>query len=53
METVSSHMRHLSRAQGVVLALFSFGMVMTRRCGLTTVAHFVGQLRGEKPNTVR
>jgi hypothetical protein len=35
-ETVSIHMPHLSKPVAAVLALWSFGMVMTKSCGLTT-----------------
>jgi hypothetical protein len=36
----------LSRAQVRVLAAFSFGMMMTRSCGLTTIATFLAELLG-------
>lgn len=52
-QEVSTHMPHLSRPQAVVLALWSYGMVMTRCCGLTTVAGFLCLLRGEKFEAVR
>jgi hypothetical protein len=53
MEMVSSQMPQLSRSQAVTLALFSFGMVMTRRCGMTTVTHFLSLLTGKTPGSLR
>lgn len=50
---VTEHMPHLSKPQAVVLALWSFGMVMSKSCGLTTVAAFLGALLGQKENTMR
>jgi hypothetical protein len=35
---VSTHLAHLSKPQAVVLALWSFGMVLAQSCGLTSVA---------------
>ena len=52
-ETVSQHMPHLSKPHTVVLALWSFGMVVTKSCGLTTVAAFLAALLGKKENTLR
>ena len=52
-QEVSTHMPHMSRPQAVVLALWSYGIVMTRGCGLTTIAAFLCLLRGEKFETVR
>ena len=53
MRTVTTKMPHLSKPQAVVLAMWSFGMVMTGCCGLSTVAVFLGLLLGKKENTVR
>ena len=50
---VSTHMPHLSKTQAVVLALYSFGMVMTRHCGLTTIVTFLSLLLEENPNNLR
>lgn len=50
---VSTHWAHLSKPKAVVLALWSFGMVMTQSCGLTTVAAFLASLLGQKENSVR
>ena len=50
---VTTQMPHLSKPQAVVLAMWSFGMVMVNSCGLTTVSVFLAQLLGKKENTVR
>jgi len=46
-------MKHLSQPQAVVLALWSFGMVLARSSGLTSVVHMIAQLTGQKENNVR
>lgn len=46
-------MPHLSKPQAVGLALWSFGIVMSKCCGLTTVSSFIASLLGQKENTVR
>ena len=51
--TVSSHMPHLSKPQVKVLALYSFGMAMTRSCGLTGIACFLSGLLGKKEWALR
>lgn len=51
--TVSTQFPHLSRPQAQVLALWSFGMVVTQSCGLTTVAAFLALLLGKRPGTLR
>lgn len=53
VETVRGQMPHLSKPQAMVLALWSFGMVVTRSCGLTTIATFLAALLDKKENTVR
>ena len=53
LEIVSHHMPHLSKPQAVVLAMWSFGMVVTKSCGLTTVSVFIATLLGQKEGTVR
>ena len=53
METVSTQMPHLSRPHARVLALWSYGMVVTQSCGLTTVAVFLALLLGKRPGTLR
>ena len=50
---VTTEMAHLSKPQAVVLAMWSFGMVMTGSCGLSTVSVFLAALLGKKENTVR
>lgn len=51
--TVSTQLPHLSAPVASVLALWSFGLVMTQSCGLTTVAGFLAELLGQRENTVR
>jgi hypothetical protein len=46
-------MPHLSVPQASVLALWSFGMVVSHSCGITTVASNLASLMGAKENTVR
>ena len=53
IDRVTTHFPHLSRAQAVVLALWSFGMVLARSCGLSSVALVVAKLLGQRDNTVR
>jgi hypothetical protein len=50
---VIEKMPNLTKSQAVVLAMWSFGIVMTQSCGLTTVATFLAALLGKKENTVR
>lgn len=50
---VIEKMPHLTKPQAVVLAMWSFGIVMTQSSGLTTVAVFLAELLGKKENTVR
>ena len=52
-ETVSKHLPHLSKPVASVLALWSFGMVMTKSCGLSTVAGFLADLLQQQENTMR
>ncbi len=51
--TVSTHLPTLQRSQATVLALWSFGMVLARSCGITSVAALLAPLLGAKENTVR
>jgi hypothetical protein len=46
-------MPHLSQPQAVVLALWSFGMVVARSSGLTSVTHAVAELTEQKESNVR
>src|SRR5579862_730839 len=50
---VRTHLPHLAPAVVTVLALWSFGMVVARSCGLTTVACTVAQLLGKKESAAR
>ena len=49
---VSTHMPHLSVPQAYVLALWSYGIALTRSCGRLTVATFLALLLGQKVDTV-
>ena len=40
IDLVSTHMPHLSVPQARVLALWSYGIALTRSCGRLTVATF-------------
>jgi len=50
---VIEKMPHLTKPQAIVLAMWSFGIVMTQSSGLTTVSVFLAELLGKKENTVR
>lgn len=52
-EQVREKLPKLSKPQAVVLALWSFGMVITQSCGLTTVAGLIAGLQGKKEGSVR
>ena len=49
---VSTHLPHLSQPQARVLALWSYGIAMTRSCGRLTVATFLALLLGQKVATL-
>ena len=49
---VSTQMPHLSQPQARVLALWSYGIAMTRSCGRLTVATFLALLLGQKVATL-
>lgn len=49
---VSTHMSHLSVPQARVLALWSYGIALTRSCGRLTVATFLALLLRQKVATV-
>ena len=51
--TVSTHLPTLSPAQATVLALWSFGMVLARSCGITSVAALLAPLLDAPDNTIR
>ena len=50
---VSSHFPRLSKPLATGLALWSFGMIVARSCGLTAVAGILAPLLGQSFNTVR
>jgi hypothetical protein len=50
---VTQRMAHLSKPQAVVLAMWSFGIVMTHSCGLSTVSEFLSKLLEQPENTLR
>jgi len=50
---VSSKMPHLSRNEAMVLAMYSFGMVMVQSCGISSIAYFLGLLLDKKETTMR
>jgi hypothetical protein len=52
-QTVTEYMPHLSAPQASVLALWSFGMVISHSCGLTSVSSSLALLMGAKENSVR
>jgi hypothetical protein len=52
-QTVTEQMPHLSAPQSTVLALWSFGMVISHSCGLTSVSSCLALLMGVKENSVR
>ena len=51
--TLAKHIPHLSHAQLWGLSLWSFAMVMTGSCGLTTVSVFIAKLLGKSELTTR
>ena len=51
--TVSTHLAHLSKPQATVLGFWSFGMVMTKSCGLTSVAVFLAAVLGGQEAALR
>ena len=52
-QTVREHMPNLTKPQAVVLALWSFGIVMVGSCGLTRVTTFLAPLIGAREGAVR
>ena len=53
VSTVSSHLPHLSNCQAIVLALYSYGMVLARSCCLNAVISILAPLIGTQENTLR
>jgi hypothetical protein len=52
-QTVSRHLPHLSRPQAHVVALWSYGMVLAKSCGITSVAALLADLLGSSVSTQR
>lgn len=52
-EEVSIAFPQMSRSQAQVLALYSYGMAMTKRCGQTMVCVFLALLLERKSHTIR
>ena len=52
-DLVSMHLPHLSPAQARVLALWSYGIVFTHCCGLTTVAAFLAGVVDRREDALR
>jgi hypothetical protein len=51
-EIVSSRMAHLTKPQAVVLAMWSYGIALTRSCGRRTVALFLALLLQQKLGSI-
>jgi Transposase DDE domain len=51
--TIANRFPHLSQPQATGLALWSFGMIVARACGLSAVAGLLAPLLGQSFNTVR
>lgn len=52
-ETVSRHLPHLSKPQALVLACWSYAMIVSQSCGSTTGAYWLSELLGGKPEAWR
>ena len=50
---IGENLPHLSKPQATVLALWSFGIAITRTCTLTTVSFFMAALLDRKENTMK
>src|SRR2546425_5606553 len=53
LRTLTTHLPHLSKPQAMVLALWSFGMVLARSCALTAVSEMLAKGMQRKEQTVR
>ena len=53
LTTIMQHLPHLSKPQAMVLALWSFGMVLARSCALTAVSHWLAKGMQRTNQTVR
>src|SRR5213082_3962997 len=52
-QTVSRYLPQLSRPQAAVLALWSYGMVLAKSCGITSVVALLAPLVGQSESTLR
>jgi hypothetical protein len=52
-QTVSRHLPQLSRPQACVLALWSYGMVLAKSCGISSVVALLAPLVGQSESTLR
>ena|SRR2546426_954904 len=52
-QTVSRYLPHLSRPQAGVLALWSYGMVLAKSCGISSVVALLAPLLAKSEGTVR
>src|SRR5690242_15027236 len=52
-QTVATHLPHLSKPQAQVLALWSYGMLLARSCGLSSVVWALSSLLGSAPDALR
>src|SRR5437588_150178 len=50
---VSTHLPHLSRPQARVLAWWSYGMVLAKSCGITSVVAILDHLLRQSESTMR
>lgn len=50
---VSRHLPQLSRTQAMVLALWSYAMIVCKQCGTTSGAAWLAELLGGRPNAWR
>lgn len=53
VQSVSTHLPHLSKPQATVLALYSFGMIVAQSCGRSSVALVLAELLGQSAGTLR
>ena len=53
IDTVRRHFPAVSKPQALLLALWSFGMIIARSCGLSAVANVLALLLGKSFNTMR
>ncbi len=50
---VQRRLPHLSKPQAAVLGLWSYGMVVSQSCGISTIAALLAELLGKKRGSVR